>query len=36
MAPAAYVAEDGIIGHERRAPWCCEGLMTQCRGMPGW
>jgi hypothetical protein len=28
MAPAAYVAEDGLVGHHgRRGPWSCEGLM---------
>jgi hypothetical protein len=21
--------------NERRGPWPCEGLMSQCRGMPG-
>ena len=26
MAPAAYMAEDSLVGHE----W------PQCRGMPGW
>jgi hypothetical protein len=20
----------------RRSPWSCEGLMPQCRGIPGW
>ena len=40
MAPAARVAEDGPVrnGHlrnGRRAPWSCEGWMSQCRGMPG-
>ena len=24
----------GIFG--RRGPWFCEGLMLQCRGIPGW
>jgi hypothetical protein len=37
MAPAAYVAEDGLIWHQiRRGPWPCKGLIPQCRGMPGW
>jgi hypothetical protein len=36
MAPAAYVAEDGLSGISgRRGPWSCEGSMPQCRGMPG-
>jgi hypothetical protein len=36
MAPAVYVAEDGLVGHqwEERGPWSCEGSMPQCRGMP--
>ena len=36
VAPAAYVAEDGLVGYQRRGPWFCEGSMLQCRGMPGW
>ena len=36
MAPAAYVADDGLWDiNERRGPWSCEGLMPQYRGMPG-
>jgi hypothetical protein len=36
MAPDTYVAEDGLVGHNgRRGSWSCEGLMSQCRGMPG-
>jgi hypothetical protein len=38
MAPAAYVAEDGLVGHQwEERPWVlsCEGSMPQCRGMPG-
>jgi hypothetical protein len=39
MALAAYVAEDGLGGHQwedgRRAPWSFEGSMPQYRGMPG-
>jgi hypothetical protein len=33
MAPAAYVAEDGLNG--RGGPWSSGGSMSQCRGMPG-
>jgi hypothetical protein len=34
MAPAAYVAEDGLsVINERRGPWYCEGSMSQCRGI---
>ena len=38
ITPTAYVAEDGLVGHqgEERGPWSCEGLMPECRGMPGW
>ena len=36
MAPAAYVAEDGLVGYQRRGPWFCEGSMLQCTGMPEW
>jgi hypothetical protein len=36
MALAAYVAEDGLVGHQwRRGLWSCEGSMPQCREMPG-
>jgi hypothetical protein len=36
MAPVAYVAKDGLISiTRRRGPWSYEGLMPQCRGMPG-
>jgi hypothetical protein len=36
MAPAAYVAEDGLIGiNGRRVPWSWEGSMPQCKEMPG-
>jgi hypothetical protein len=36
MAPAAYVAEDGLVGHNgRRGPWSCEGYMAQYKGIPG-
>jgi hypothetical protein len=34
MSPAAYVAEDGLIGHQcEERP--CQGSMSQYRGMPG-
>jgi hypothetical protein len=36
MAPAAYVAEDGLIWHQwEESPWSLEGSMPHCRGMPG-
>lgn len=35
MATAACVAEDGLIINGKGDPWSCEGLMPQCRGMPG-
>jgi hypothetical protein len=36
MALAAYVAEDGLVGHQwEERPWSCEGSMPQYRGMPG-
>jgi hypothetical protein len=36
MAPAAYVAKDGLSDNNgRRGPWSWEGSMTQCRVMPG-
>jgi hypothetical protein len=35
MAPATYVAEDGLVYHQWEEPWSCEGSMPQCRGMPG-
>jgi hypothetical protein len=37
MAPAAYIANNGLVGHqwERRGPWSCEGSMPQYRGMLG-
>jgi hypothetical protein len=35
-APAAYVAEDGLVGHqwEERPLALCGGSMPECRGMP--
>jgi hypothetical protein len=36
MTPVAYVAEDGHVGHHwEEGHWSCEGLMPQCRVMPG-
>ena len=36
MALAAYVAGDGLVGHQwEERPWSCEGSMPQYRGMPG-
>ena len=36
MAPAAYAAEDGLMGHQwGRGPLSYEGSMPQCGGMPG-
>ena len=36
MAPAAYVAEDYLVGHqwEERCAWSLEGSMPQCREIP--
>ena len=36
MSQVAYIAEDGLVGHQwRRGPWYCEDHMPQYRGMPG-
>jgi hypothetical protein len=36
MSPAAYVAEDGLVGHQwEERPLSCEDSMPQYRGMPG-
>ena len=37
MASAAYVTEDGLVGHqwEERPLVLWGGSMAQCRGMPG-
>ena len=36
IAPATYVAEDGLVEHhEQRGPWSCVGSMPQCRRIPG-
>ena len=36
MASAAFVAEDGLVGHQgRRGPWSCEDLIPKCRGRQG-
>ena len=35
MAPAAYVAEDGLVSHQwEERPWPCEDSMPQYRGIP--
>jgi len=40
MAPAVYVAEDGLVGHqwEEKSLVLCQGWTppTQCRGISGW
>jgi hypothetical protein len=36
MALDAYVAEDGLVGHQwEERPWSCENFMPHYRGMPG-
>ena len=36
MALAAYVADDGLVGHQwEERPLSCEGSMPQYRRMPG-
>ena len=37
MAPAAYVAEDGLKWHKRgrTCSWSCEGAVPKSRVMPG-
>jgi hypothetical protein len=36
LALAAYVAEDGLVGHQGEGrPWSCEASMPQCRGRSG-
>ena len=36
MAPATWVAEDGLVGHQREErPWTHEGSWLQGRGMAG-
>jgi len=36
MAPAAYVAEDGLVGHQwKEKPLVLPRLDPQCRGIPG-
>jgi len=32
---AAYVAEDGLVGHHWETPWSRKDYMPQYRGMPG-
>jgi len=36
MAPAACVAEDSFVGHQREKPLVLPRLDTQCRGMSEW
>jgi hypothetical protein len=36
IAPAAYVAEDGLVSHQwEERPWSFEGHMPQYRELPG-
>jgi len=36
LAPAAYIAEDGLVGHQwEENPLVLPRLNPQCRGMPG-
>jgi hypothetical protein len=36
VALTAYVAEDGLVGHQwDKSSWSCEGSMPQYRGMLG-
>ena len=37
MSLAAYVSEDGLVGHhwKERPPWSCKIYMPQYRGTPG-
>jgi hypothetical protein len=36
MALAAYVAEDGLVGHQwEESPWYCKGSMPNYRGLSG-
>jgi hypothetical protein len=36
MSLAAYVGEDGLVGHHwEEAPWSCKLYMPQYRGTPG-
>jgi hypothetical protein len=35
MSLIAYVAEDGLVGHQwEKRPWSCEDHILQYRGMP--
>jgi hypothetical protein len=37
IAPATYVGEDGLARHQlEEKSLLCEGLISQCNGMPGW
>jgi hypothetical protein len=36
MAPAIYVTENGLVGHQwEKGPWSCESSMAQCKEMTG-
>jgi hypothetical protein len=36
LAPAAYVAKDGLVSHQwEEMPFSCEGFKPQCRVMLG-
>ena len=36
MAPAVFVADDGLVGHQHeQILCCCEGSMPQCGEMRG-
>jgi hypothetical protein len=36
MSQAAYVSEDGLVGHQwKEAHWSCKLYMPQYRGTPG-
>jgi len=35
VAPAAYVAEEGLVGHQWEKPLVLPRLNSQCKGMSG-
>ena len=35
MSLAAYVSEDGLVGHQRKDHWACKLYMPQYRGTTG-